>query len=211
MTGIDEFAERIRDAALRSVRASDRGVRVEDYLTSLAAATGEAALAAAGFPVTTHDLPAGSPVFVEAVNAVLTGDPLPPSGLAPPGTVWSVLHAAGLPLPDPGELYRQHAATVGSAGWGFVATTVPEANRPRVMPLRAAYELRPTVLDVERAAAATPAQRHLVTATALVQAVAQTAQAIAVPVGVRLACEVLVAMAKTAPMTDAAFRAAAAG
>ncbi len=211
MTGIEEFALRIRDAALHSVQAADRGVRVEDYLTTLAAATGEAALAATGFPVDAHDLPPGSPVFVEAVNGVLTGDPLPPHGVAPPGTVWSVLQAARLPLPDPGELYAQHAAGVGSAGWGFVATSVPEANRPRVMALRAAYELRATVLEVERSAGATPAQRHLVTATALTQAVAQTAQAIAVPVGVRLACEVLVAMAKTAPMTDAAVRAAAGG
>jgi hypothetical protein len=86
---------------------------------------------------------------------------------------------ADVPLPRPDSLYRYIAATVGSADWGAVTTTVPEDDQPRVLPLRQAYELRPHVLRIERAG------------------------------GAQLACEVLFGMAKMTPMTDAALGAGA--
>src|SRR4051794_22365740 len=152
MADVSALAEQLRDVALQMVQ-NERGVRVEDYLTTLAAAAGEAALAAAGFDVEGHTLPPGSGLFFEPVNAVLTGDPLPPGGAAP-GTVWAVLVAAGLPLPTPESLYRHVAATMASVEWGSVATTVPDENLPSVLPLRQAYELRAHVLAAEHATGA---------------------------------------------------------
>jgi hypothetical protein len=208
MADVSALAAQLRDAALLMVQTRDRGVRVEDYLATLAAGAGEAALAAAGFDVEGHELPPGSGLFFEPVNAVLTGDPMPPGG-APPGTVWSVLATAGAPLPEPESLYRHVASTVASTEWGMVATTVPDGNTPSVLPLRQAYELRPHVLALEQASGGLPAQRHLLVTTALVQAMAQTASAIDATIGAQLACEVLFGVAKMAPMTDAALAAGA--
>lgn len=207
MTDLETTAAELRDVALSMVQ-DERGVRVEDYLTTIAAAAGEAALAAAGFDVEGHELTPGSGLFFAAVNAVLTGDPMPADG-PPAGTVWAVLAGTGAPLPDPEQLYRHVASTVGQAEWGSVATTVPEDNRPWVLPLRQAYELRPHVLRLERAAGTPRTQRHVLVTTALAQAMTQTAGAIDAGIGARLACEVLFGMAKMTPMTEAAFTAAA--
>lgn len=201
-------AAELRDVALGLVQDDQRGGRVEDYLATLAAGAGEAALAAAGFDVEGHELTPGSGLFFEPVNAVLTGDPMPPDG-PPPGTVWAILSAAGTPLPAPESLYRHIAATVGSAEWGTVPTTVPVGNQPWVLPLRQAYELRPHVLRLERAAGAPRARRHVLVTTALAQAIEQTKGAIDLAVGTQLACEVLFGMAKMSPMTDAALAAGA--
>jgi hypothetical protein len=205
---IEAAAVRIRDAALAMVQTADGRVRVEDYLTALAAAAGEAALAAAGFDVENHPLTPGSALFFEPVNAVLTGDPIPAGG-APAGTVWSILlplaAAIGAPLPDPESLYRHVASTIGDADWGYVATTLPAASQPTVMPLRAAYELRAGIIAAEQAAGGAVEGRHVLVTTALVQAIEQTSAAIDAPTAVRLSCEVLFGMAKTAPMTAAAF------
>jgi hypothetical protein len=192
----------LRAAALAMVQ-DERGVRVEDYLTSIAATVGEGALAAAGFDVTGHDLTPGSGLFYEPVNELLTGDSLDD---VPAGSVYGILASlAPAPLPTPRELYEHVARSVGAADWGQVTVTVPEGNRPWVLPLRSAYDLRPVVaaLEVEHALALD--QRHVLTATALGSAITQVEGAIDPGVAVRLALEVTFGMAKMAPMTDAAM------
>jgi hypothetical protein len=203
----------MRDAAIAFVQA-DGGVRVEDYLTALAALAGEAALAAAGFDVEGHDLAPGSGLFFEPVNEILSGDQGTVDG-SPAGSVVGVLRgwipdvvpADAFPTPD--ELYRHVASTVGQAPWGEVVVTVGEANRPWVPPLRAAYELRPAVLAAEAAQGTPVAERHRLVATALLEAGPQVAGAIDPAVAVRLALEVTWGMAKVAPMTKAAYERAA--
>jgi hypothetical protein len=209
MADVATSAAELRDVALQMVQdPQNGGVRVEDYLTTIAAAAGEAALAAAGFDVEGHDLTPGSGLFFEPVNEILTGEPMPPNG-PPEGSVWALLLGAGVPLPTPESLYRHIAGTVGSADWGAVITTVPEDDQPWVLPLRQAYELRPHVLRIEGAAGSPTVQRHVLVTTALVQAMAQTTGAIDAAIGAQLACEVLFGTAKMTPMTDAAFAAAA--
>lgn len=203
----------IRDAALKLVAEPDGRTRVEDYLATLAAATGEAALAAAGFDVEHHTLTPGSGLFYDAVNGRLTGDPA--TTPAPVGTVWSVLEplrdavvpAAAFPSAD--ELYAQTATHVGAAGWGEVTTTVGDDHRPTLPPLRSAFELRPAVLGVERDFGAAVTDRHIVTASALAAAIAQTKDAMDPALALRLSLEVLFGMAKMAPMTQTALQSAA--
>ena len=189
----------LRDAAMALVQ-DDRGVRVEDYLASLAAATGEGALATAGFDVAGHDLPPGSPLFFEPVNHVLTGDVLDD---VPPGSVYGILQALAGDAPSPKELYELVARTLGQAGWGKVVVTVAEDNQPWVVPLRSAFELRSTVIDLEARHELSVADRATLGATALRAAVEQVAGAIDRSVAVRLAMEVTFGMAKVAPMRRA--------
>ncbi|MEO3937557.1 hypothetical protein V3N99_12465 [Dermatophilaceae bacterium Soc4.6] len=195
---------RIREAAIRLVQEPGGGVRVEDYVATLAAATAEAALAAAGFDVEHHDLVPGSLLTYDAVRARLTGDPV--TSPAPVGTVWSLLEPlAGRAVPesafpDAAQLYAQTEHQLISAEPGTVVTTVGADHAPARPPLRQAYELRPAVLETERLFGAAVADRHVVTATALRSAIDQTKSAIDPAIALRLALEVLFGVARLAPM-----------
>ncbi len=192
----------LNDAAL-ALLADERGVRVEDYLTALAAATGEAALVDAGWDIEGSDLVPGSALFFEPVNAVLSGDPLDLDAL-PPTSVLGVLAAHRERFGDVEDLYRNVAASVGGGGveWGAVPLTVPDDNRPSLLPLRAAFELR----DV---AAGLPGVRHVACAEAIGAALDQVAGAIDPAIAVRLALEVVWGTAKVVPMSRRAFAEAA--
>lgn len=198
-------ADGLRDAALALVQ-NERGVRVEDYLASLGAAAGEAALATAGFDVAGHDLPPGSPLLYEPVNQVLTGDTVDD---VPAGSVYGILHGLADDAPTPKELYEHVVRSLGQAEWGKVTVTLTEANQPWVVPLRSAFELRATVLELEAGHALAVADRATLTATALRAAIEQVDGAIDRSVAVRLALEVTFGMAKMAPMTQAALDAVA--
>jgi hypothetical protein len=195
----------VRDAAIEMVQ-NEQGVRVEDYLATLAAATGEGALAAAGFDVAGHDLTPGSGLFFEPVNALLTGDPLVDP--VPAASVYGIVAAGATSPPAPTELYEHVARSVGASEWGQVALTVAEDNRPWILPIRAAFDLRSAVAGVEAAHGLAIAQRHVLMATALRAALGQVAGAIDGAIAVRIALEVTFGMAKMAPMSDAAFAAA---
>lgn len=205
MGTLAEAESAVRAAALGLVQTPDGRVRVEDYLTVIAAAAGEASLAAAGFDVEGHDLTPGSGLFFDPVNAVLTGDPI--TRPAAPGTVWSLIEPLGGSLapvdalPDPAALYRFVVEHLGAAGWGRVSTSVDADHHPTVLPLQAAYDLRTGVLEVERRFGAPVEDRHIVTTAALTAALEETRAAIDVPVALQLAVEVLFGMAKMAPMT----------
>jgi hypothetical protein len=205
----------IDHAAIALVR-DDRGVRVEDYLTALAAATGEAALVDSGlFDIETTDLTPGTAVFGDEINRVLTGDgtaldEVPASsavGLLRDRLVPGVV--AGEAFGSLDRLYRLVASEVGTTAWGDVALTVPDGHRPSVQPLRLAFGLRPAV---EAAAADMDpgiGGRHVPCALALAFAIERTREAIDVAIGLTLSLEVVFGMAKTVPMSRRTFAEAA--
>jgi hypothetical protein len=187
-------------------------VRVEDYLTALAAVTGEAAIVAAGvFDIEHNDLTPGAAVFGDAINHVLTGDASAVDEV-PADSIVGILVRELVPLVVSLEafgslerLYAHVAANVAGASWGSVALTVPTDNLPTVLPLRAAFELRGAVDAVQAAAGLTPAQRHQPCAVALAVAVGQVRAAIDLGVAMTLALEVVFGMAKMVPMSHAAM------
>lgn len=219
MGTLADAESRIRQAALRLVQEPDGRVRVEDYLTVLAAATGEAALAASGFDVEHHNLTPGSPLSHGPVASRLGLDPADGvgsgSGTTPAGTVWSILSGlrervvAPSAFPSPDELRRGLGSAEGTPGWGEVPLTVGADHAPSQPPLRRAFEVRPAVLDTERSFNAPVTDRHVVTASALAAAIEQTKDAIDPQVAVRLALEVVLGTTRMAPMTAARFAAAA--
>ncbi len=193
MGTLADAESRIRQAALRLVQEPDGRVRVEDYLTSLAAATGEAALAASGFDGRAPRPHAGLALFHDPVNARPTGDP---SDCRPRRTgVWAIL--ASLPGPRSSRRPRTRpprTSTAGSpaasavrAGARSRSPSVDHApRRRRCAALRAAAR-RPR----DRAGPSTPRHdRHVVTASALAAAVEQTKDAIDPQVALLLSLEV---------------------
>ena len=204
MGDLGDAPDRLRDGALALVQ-DERGVRVEDYLASLAAATGEAALATAGFDVVGHDLTPGAPLFYEPVNHVLTGDVLED---VPAGSLYGILQGLVDGPPTPKELYEHVASNVGAAEWGHVTLTLGADHQPWILPLRAAFELRPTVLALESDRGLAVSDRAALAATALRAAIEQVGDAIDRSLAVRLALEVTFGMAKMTPMTQAAMDAA---
>jgi hypothetical protein len=211
---VDAAALRIRDAAFAYLQ-DGRGVRVEDYLTVLAAMTGEGALVAAGLDIEAVEIAPGSGMFGGRVNEILSGDTADLAA-AGPETVVGILRDRLVPAVvqadwfDLQRLYTFVASNAGRAPWGAVTVSVPEQNLPRVLPLRAAFEMR-AVVDAACVALApsgdgAPAvQRHVPCATALASAITQTAGAIDLGVAVCLALEVTFSMAKLMPMSQRAL------
>lgn len=207
---VEVAATVIREAAFHFV-SDEQGVRVEDYLATLAAATGEAAFVSSEVAdIENAPIDPGRRVFGPPIDEVLTGDTLdlaqvPPysvAGLLRDGLVGYVVPAEVLDLE---RVVRFVVERAGKAPWGAVALSVPAENRPVVLPLRAAFEMRPAV--VRACQLLTPEGtpllrgRHVPCALALVSAVEQTREAIDPVVAVTIALEVTFAMAKTMPMS----------
>lgn len=208
-------AEAISDAAMARVM-DQRGVRVEDYVAVLASLTGEAVLVASGVvDIEASELTPGAPVFGDPMNELLTGDQLDPAA-APAASVVGILVGELVPGVVPmeafaglRETFQRVAAGVGTAAWGNVVTGVPEDNRPTVLPIQVAFELRPNVDQAMERASLSRDRRHHVTALALAIGVRLTKDAIDPKIAVALALDVSVGMAKMAPMSRRAFAALA--
>jgi hypothetical protein len=96
----------------------------------------------------TSEIPPGSPVFGDQINVVLTGDTTDPAHI-PADSVVGILISELVPdtvgLDHFGSLeaiYRGVAAGVGSVSCGTVWTTVRADNRPTVLPIPVAFDLR---------------------------------------------------------------------
>jgi len=207
-------AVKVTRAAMGRVQEPSRGVKVEDYVTVLASLAGEAALAAAElFDIEATKMPPGAAVFGDKINMVLTGDNADAAS-APADSVVGVLMAELVPATAPAELfwppddyYRSVAANVKKAAWGNVTTSVPDANKPRVVPLQVAFELRDAVDAAQSEAGLPRSLRHVVCALALADGLKQVQHACDMGIAVRLAMEIVFGMAKMVPMSRAAFEA----
>jgi hypothetical protein len=198
---------------------SDGRIRVEDLLSAASAACGEACIAAAGeFDPEKHTFTPGAVVMSDRVNAILANDTSEWSGAGE--SVFGIIRSGALAngyaadqFPPLVDVFRGFASGVAGADpkdWGFVPLDVPAENRPRIQPLRAAYELRPAIrallLDHRVASSDWPG----VCALALVSELGRVKGAIDPAIALRLVLGTVNGMAKTAPMTDDAMRQASA-
>jgi len=209
---VRKSAAQLAKVALGYVQEESGTVRVEDYVTVLATLTGEAALLAADlYDIETSTITPGAPVFGDAINCNLSGDQ---SDLAkcPADSVVGILVSELVPATVPLDLFRPLdglyawvAASVGKAAWGNVTTSVAASNKPHVMPLRLAYELRGAVDAAQSKAGLARDLRHVVCAVALADCLKQVKPACDMSMAVTLAMEVAFGTAKMAPMSRAAF------
>jgi hypothetical protein len=205
-------AAQLAKVAVALVEEKSGQVRVEDYVTVLAALTGEAALAAAGIlDIETSTIPPGAPIFGPAINLILSGDQ-PDATKVPADSVVGILvgelvpGSASLDLFRPlDEFYANVAANVGKNPWGNVATSVAVANKPRVVPLQVAFELRAAVDAAQSGSGLPRTLRHVVCAVALADGLKEVKAACDMNIAVTLAMEVVFGTSKMAPMSRAAF------
>lgn len=216
-TSLAVRARQLADAAIDIVQGRERAtVRVEDYLTVLAATAGEAVLVASGvLDPWPEGVRPGQAVFGDPVNDVLTGGRTALDQVPAPSAVGQLVRdlvPGVVPLdafPSIGGLYEHRARTVYSVAWGTVATTVPADHQPTVSPLQVAYRLRPAVDAAQASLGLATAERYIPCVAALGLAVAEVRDAIDLRLALQLSLEVLFGMAGMAPMTEAALRAAA--
>lgn len=212
---LPEVADQLAHVALRMMKDPDSGaVRAEDYLTLLAAAAGEAVLAASGLVDVENPrdgMAPGSVVLGQQINVLLTGD-VAAFREAPAGSVAGTIMALTVPGVFAVEdfavvdgVYQVMLGTLGQGQWGEVVTTVPEANKPRVLPLRAAFELRGVVEQAQDLLGLSPERRHEVCVHALATALRETRQAMAPEISIALSMEVVFAMSKTVPVPRSAI------
>lgn len=203
----------LADYALSMVRDEETGrVRVEDYLTLLAAASGEAVLVASGIvDVESNSMNPGGAILGAAINNVLSGDKASFSGL-PADSALGILVQRLVPDVFPLELFgsmddlfKHVVSHFGHAPWGEVATSVPEQNKPTVLPLKAAFDLRDAVTAVQEELGLPVAQRHIPCVHALALALEQTKPAIDPGVAITLSLEVLFTMSKMVPVPKSAL------
>ncbi|MGZ6273192.1 MAG: hypothetical protein ACXWM8_02715 [Candidatus Limnocylindrales bacterium] len=209
---VRKSAAQLSAVALRYVQEESGAVRVEDYVAVLATLTGEAALVAADlFDIETSTITPGAPVFGDAINRILSGDQAdvakcPADSVV--GILVSELVPATVPLDLFGPLDRFYAwvaESVGKAAWGNVTTSVAAGNKPRIMPVRVAFELRGAVDAAQSKAGLARDLRHVVCAVALAECLKQVKLACDMTMAVTLAMEVAFGTAKMAPMSRAAF------
>ena len=217
-TAVRKSAAQLAAVAMGYVQEESGSVRVEDYVTVLATLTGEATLVAADlFDIETSTITPGAAVFGDAINYILSGDQsdvakCPAESVV--GILVSELVPATVPLDLFGPLDRFYAwvaSGVGKAAWGNVTTSVAASNKPRIMPLQVAFELRGAVDVAQTKAGLARNLRHVVCAVALADSLKQVKPACDMTMAVTLAMEVAFGTAKMAPMSRAAFETVARG
>jgi hypothetical protein len=220
-------AGKIIEDAKRLVRGPDGRLRIEEYLSALAAVAGEMVLRRSqvinldsgtvnpGFSVYVSDakVPPGSAVLSPHINALLSGDrsswaEIPVTSTF--GALYNVLtrsQEVAWPadsFPDVAEVYQFFAAArkngVSQQAWGWAPLSIPVHHHPKLQPLRAAYNLRQTVLSQNPAKADRLEFDTTVTAIAVLLALSEVRGAIDLRVALSLVFETINAMAKTVPM-----------
>jgi hypothetical protein len=210
----DESCANVLFHALAENLKRDGRIRAEDIIAAAASITGELCIEAAGdFNPRKHKFEPGSRVFSDKVNELFSGNPanvgieaVPPESIV--GILRDRVLAAGYTksdLPSLRSIFEHFAANVGKpSDWGKVPLSVPEGNRPRVLPLQVAYETRSTV---DRLFQPLPNSQERLRAAVLTlsQVLIAVQQAIDKRIALLLALETVNGMAKTAPMTDEAI------
>jgi hypothetical protein len=104
------------------------------------------------------------------------------------------------------DVFTYFAANVGKVeDWGKVPLSVPKDNHPLIKPLRAAYELRPTVDKIFAPLGDNRQQKLHAVTLMLAETLCKTRDMLGRRIATTLAIETVNGMAKTAPMTDAAM------
>jgi len=213
----EEACARALFHALANGLRKDGRIRAEGIISAAASITGELCIAAAGnFNPREHEFVPGQRIFSDRVNELFSGDSAD-EGLeaVPSDSIVGMLsdkllqngYNAG-DFPSLKAVFEDFAGNIGKASdWGEVPLSVPDANRPFILPLQVAYETRSTV-DRLFQPLTTPEQKLRAGVFTLAGTMIAVHQVIDKKTAIRLALETVNGMAKTAPMTDRAIASA---
>jgi len=215
-TAVESCAHALFKTLADNLRKNGR-IRCEDIITAAASIVAEACIAAAAdYNLRKHEFVPGSRVFSTRVNELFSGD-VPDEGIdsPPSGSIVGVLRdrlvVSGFDrsdFPQLKKIFQDFAAGVGKPStWGSVPLSVPSENAPSILPLRFAYETRSTVDSLFKPLT-NPQDRLHASVLALAETLIAVRQVIDRRTALLLALEIINGMAKTAPMTDDAMKAA---
>lgn len=195
----------------------DGRIRAEDLITAAASIVAELCIEAAGeIDPRKHQFVPGSRVFSDRVNELFCGKSAEQTIVtAPAESIVGLLRDNVVPagynesdFPSLKAVFEHFAANIGNkADWGTVPLSVPEENKPFVLPLRLAYETRSTV-DKAFRGLNNPQQKLRAAVLTLAKVLVAVQNVINRKIALLLAFEIVSGMAKTAPMTDEAMAAA---
>jgi len=216
LTTVERCARALFQALADGLKKNGR-IRAEDMITAAASITAESCIGVAGdYNPRKHNLVPGSRVFSTKVNELFSGDSRDESIDSPPagsivGMLRDKLLASGYDrsdFPSLKKIFQYFAASAGKPStWGSVAVSIPQGNAPSILPLRVAYETRPTVDRIFQPLT-NPQERLHASVLALAEALIAVREVIDRKIALLLALQIVNGMAKTAPMTDDAMEAA---
>jgi hypothetical protein len=199
---------------LDRLAAADGRIHAEDAISAAACVVAERCIAAAGeFDPSNHQFPPGSRVFSERINELVSGNQRTvdsASSASVVGVLRDRLVGVGYSrdeFPDLKRVFEEFAARIGNADeWGSVPLSVPTDNRPHLIPLMVAFETRANVDRRLRELRGDKARSLAAATLALADVLGKVKDVIDHRVALLLAIETVNGMAKTAPMTDEAYR-----
>ncbi len=214
-----EMRAEIGELVMRRLTDRKTGIRCEDAICAAAAIIGERCIDVAGdFPLRDHQIAPGSRVFSDKINELLCGDRAEIKiASLPADSVFGLLRAGvgetlypEAEFPTLVSVFSGFAAGIGQGDkWGKVPVTVIRAHHPWISPLQFAFETRDKVDAILESVAADKRRCLEISTKVLAALLNRMAGAIPPDIALRLAFEIVNGMAKTAPMTKAAMRAAA--
>lgn len=212
---LEQLSDKLVELVLSMLREKDGRIRAEDAISAAATILAEQCISAVGeFDPSNHTFTPGSRVFSERMNGLLCAD-VPDIRSAPPESVFGMLRdSLGTSVyslsdfPPLEDIFRSFVSRIGNeADWGKVPLSVDAGHFPHTIPLQVGFESRPHVQAVFAPISSDSQMRLKVSAHALAKILNMVASVIDHKVAVTIALETINGMAKTAPMTPAAFNA----
>lgn len=203
----EELTSKLVNFVYNSIETK-KGVRVEDAICLSATIVAERCIVLANdYSIHEHGFEHGSAVFSERVNEILVGPVAVENWSELPkdcvfGMIKSKIESnfAINTFPELKSIFENYANSVGQCEWGKVALSVPDGNKPFLMPLRVGYESR-AYID-KNFKSGSDLKCLQITIAALTHILIETKNALDPSVALALTFELINGMSKTATMTD---------
>jgi hypothetical protein len=201
------------DYILKVLTDKDGRIRAEDAISAAATIVAERCIDAAGnFDLRNHNFHPGSRVFSETANALFSGDKdkldeVPASSII--GILRSKLDAGTYTtetFPSLSSVFKGFASRTGDPkDWGRVPLSVPEENRPFMLPIKVGYETRSTIDEILKPIRSNKTLCLQIATEALAAILNMISNVMNPGIALTLAIETINGMMKTAPMTAKAL------
>ena len=204
---IEKLTKKLVNYVYNSIQ-TQQGVRVEDAICVMSTIVAERCITIANeFSINDHDFEPGSAIFSEKVNEILVG----PTAVEnwenlPEECVFARIkrkldsHFKNSPFPSLIEIFEAYAKNVNTSEWGNLILSVPEENKPSILPLQAGYETRKYIdqhINLEN-----DEKTLRIVINAICDILIETKTALDPVIALTLTFEIINGMSKTATMTD---------
>ncbi|KZS39028.1 hypothetical protein AWE51_10700 [Aquimarina aggregata] len=204
---VEKLTKKLVNFVYDSVQ-TEKGVRVEDALCVMSTILAERCIKIAGeFSIYKHNFEPGSAIFSEKINEILVGSVAVENwNELPEDAIFSKIkrkidsHFSKKPFPALTKIFEGFAKNIGESEWGNISLSVPNENKPSILPLQAGYETRKYVDDTINLESDEKTLRIVI--NAICRVLIDTKMALDSSIALTLVFEIINGMSKTATMTD---------